>query len=134
MKLSWVHSISLPVEPSRLESPRATWAKPVVKASPGGECVSGCISSGFIKSVIDVCSAWVPFSVSVLCSPAEVNLRTVWRRQLLHITTLAGSQTRCPVPPWSMGWHLGAVALPYSKGSAIFFKIYIFKHMFFNLI
>ena len=87
MKLSWVHSISRPVDPSRLESPRATWAKPVVWASPGGECVSGCVPSGFIKSVLDVSSAWVSLSVSVLCSPAEVNLRTIWRRQLFHITT-----------------------------------------------
>ena len=49
--------------------------------------MSGCVPSGFIKFVLDVCSAWVPLSVSVMCSPAEINLRTIWRRWLLHITT-----------------------------------------------
>ena len=43
--------------------------------------------SGFIKSVIDVSSVWVPSASLILRSPAEVNLRTIWRRQLLHITT-----------------------------------------------
>ena len=46
--------------------------------------------SGFIKSVLDVCpwclSCLDSLSVFVLHSPAEVNLRTIWRRQLLLIT------------------------------------------------
>ena len=86
MKLSWVHSTSRSVEPSRLESPRATWAKP---SSRHHQVEKTClvVPSGFIKCVLDVSSAWVPLSVTVLCSPAGVNLRTVWRRQLLHITT-----------------------------------------------
>ena len=82
MKLNWVHSISLPVEPSRLESHRATRAKP---SSGHLQVESVCLvwSLWFHQ----VCSVWVPLSVSVLCSPFEVNLRTIWRRQLLHITT-----------------------------------------------
>ena len=87
MKLSWVHSISRPVEPSRLESSRATWAKPVRSGITRWRMRVWLCPSGFIKSVLDVSSAWVLLSVSVLCSPAEVNLRTIWRRQLFHITT-----------------------------------------------
>ena len=86
MKLSWVHSTSRAVEPSRLESPEPPELSPWERHHQVEQTCLG-DPSGFIKSVLDVCSAWVPLSVSVLCSPAEVNLRTIWRRQLLHITT-----------------------------------------------
>ena len=86
MKLSWVYSISRPVEPSRLDSPEP----PELSRRQGITKWRVHVlfdPSGFIKSVLDVCFVFVPLSVSVLCSPAEVNLRTIWRRQLLQITT-----------------------------------------------
>ena len=103
MKLSWVHSISHPVEPSRLESPEPSelarrlgitrWSK-LDWMSP----------SGFIKSVFDVCPCWVPRCLFPTLSTV-VNLRTIWRRQLLSSSPLAGSQTWWqtwwPDPPWS---------------------------------
>ena len=74
--------------------------------------------SGFIKSVLDVCSIWVLLSISVLCSPAEVNLRTIWRRQLLHITTPCQQPDLVSSSTVVNGLSFGAVALLYSKGSA----------------
>ena len=59
-----------------------------------------------------------PLSVSVLCSPAEVNLRTIWRRQLLHITTPCRQPDLVASSTVVNGLSFGAVALPYSKGSA----------------
>ena len=117
MKLSWVYSTSRPVEPSRLESPRATWAKP---SSRHHQVEQACLDvpSSFIKSVLDVCSVWVPLSVSVLCSPAEVNLRTIWRRQLLHIITPCRQPDLVASSTVVNGLSFGAVALPYSKDSA----------------
>ena len=63
MKLSWVLLISRPVEPSRLESPRAIWAKP------------GCWYHQMEKACLEVplwfhqvCPCWVPLSVFVLRS------------------------------------------------------------------
>ena len=85
MKLSWVHSTSRPVEPSRLESPEP----PELSRCQGitiGECVSGLIP--LVSSSLSLMSVLSgSLSVSVLYSPAEVNLRTIWRRQLLHIIT-----------------------------------------------
>ena len=72
MKLSWVYSISHPVEPSRLESP---------KPSELSRC-QGIIRwkkrawwdpSGFIKSVLDVCPCWSPQCFSPALS-TEVSL------------------------------------------------------------
>ena len=85
MKLSWVHSISSPVEPSRLEIPRAIRAKP----SPG---ITGWRMhvwfdpSGFIKSVLDVSSRWVPQCPCPVLS-TEVDLSSIWRRATSPITT-----------------------------------------------
>ena len=50
MKLSWVHSTSRPVEPSRLEFPRATWAKPVRRGITRWSVRVWFDPSGFIKS------------------------------------------------------------------------------------
>ena len=86
MKLNWVNSISRQVEPSRLESSRTTWAKP---SSRYHQVESACL----------VWSLWFhqvcPWFLPCLGPPqrlchvlsTEVNLRTVWRGQLLHITT-----------------------------------------------
>ena len=82
MKLSWVNSISRPVEPSRLEFFRAIWAKP---SSRHHQMEKACLVGSLWFH--QVCPCWVPLSVFVLRSPAEVHLRTIWRRQLLHITT-----------------------------------------------
>ena len=86
MKLSWVHSISRSVESSRFESSRATWAKP---SSRHHQVESDCL----VRSLWfhQVC----PWYLLCLGPPqrlchvisAEVNLRTIWRGQLLHITT-----------------------------------------------
>ena len=87
MKLSWVHSISRPVEPSRLESPEPPELSP---SHMHHQVESVClVVSLLFSSSLSLMSVLPesPLSVSVLCSPAEVNLRTVWRRQLLHITT-----------------------------------------------
>ena len=83
-----------------------------------------------MESVCLVCSLWfhqvcpwcllclVPLNVSVLCSPAEVNLRTIWRRQLLRITISFRQPDLVSSTTVVTGWHSGAVALLYSKGSA----------------
>ena len=59
-----------------------------------------------------------PLSISVLWSPAEVNLRTVWRRQLLRITTPCRQPDLVASSTVVNGLSFGAVVLPYSKGSA----------------
>ena len=59
-----------------------------------------------------------PLSVSVLCSLAEVNLRTIWRRQLFHITTPCRQPDLVTSSTVVNGLSFGAVALSYSKGSA----------------
>ena len=56
--------------------------------------------------------------MSVLCFPAEVNLRTVWRRQLHRITTPCRQPDLMAGSTVVNGLSFGAVALPYSKGSA----------------
>ena len=58
-----------------------------------------------------------PLSVSVLCSSSEVNLRTVWRRQLLRITTPCRQPDLVASSTVVNGLTFGAVALLYSKGS-----------------
>ena len=76
-----------PLEPSRLESPRAIWAKPVRRGITRWR-VRVWLCPLWFHQVCPWCLLCLsPLSVSVLCSPAEVNLRTVWRRQLLYITT-----------------------------------------------
>ena len=117
MKLSWVHSISRPVEPSRLKSPVPSELSRRQGITRWRVCV-WFDPSGFIKSVLDVCSIWVPLSVSVLCSPAEVNLRTVWRRQLLRIITPCRQPDLASSSTVVNGLSFGAVTLPYSKSSA----------------
>ena len=66
-----------------------------------------------LMSVLDVCP-WCLSLMSVLAGspqflcPAlstELNLRTIWRRQLLPSPPLACNPTSCPVPPWSRGCH-----------------------------
>ena len=118
MKLSWVHSISPQKSHHRLESPRATWAKPVRRGITRWSMRVWSVPSGFIKIVLDVCSVWVPLSAFVLRSPAEVNLSPIGGDDTSSSPPLAGSQTWWPVPPWSRVSIRGAVALPYSKGSA----------------
>ena len=118
MKLSWVHSISPQKSYHRLESPRATWAKPVKRGITRWSMRVWSVPSGFIKIVLDVCSVWVPLSAFVLRSPAEVNLSPLGGDDTSSSPPLAGSQTWWPVPSWSKVSIRGAVALPYSKGSA----------------
>ena len=117
MKLIWVHLISCPVEPLRLESPEPPELSP---SSRHHQVEHTCLvwSLWFHQSVLIVCSYWVLFSVSILCSPAEVNLRTVWRRQLLHITTPCRQPDLVASSIVVNGLIFGAVALPYSKGLA----------------
>ena len=74
MKLSWVHSISPQKSHLRLESSRATLAKPVRRGISRWSIRVWSVPSGFIKIVLDVSSVWVPLSAFVLRSPAEVNL------------------------------------------------------------
>ena len=85
MKLSWVHSTSRSVEPSRLESSRATWTKPSSRHHQV-ESVSGLIP--LVSSSLSLMPA-LSGPPQRLCHvlSAEVNLRTVWKWQLLHITT-----------------------------------------------
>ena len=117
MKLSWVHSISPQSSHQRLESSRATWAKPVRSGITRWSIRVWSVPSGFIKIVLDVCPDWAPlraFSCAFL-----------WGWFKLHSggddtsssPPLAGSQTWWPVPPWSKVSIRGTVALPYSKGS-----------------
>ena len=73
--------------------------------------------TGFIKFFLDVCFVWA-LSVFVMRSPAEVNLRTVWRGQLLHITTPCRQPDLVAISTVINGLSFGAAALPYSKGSA----------------
>ena len=118
MKLSWVNSISPQKSHHRLESPRATWAKPVRRGITRWSMRVRSVPSGFIKIVLDVCSVWVPLSAFVLRSPAEVNLSPLGGDDTSSSPPLADSQTWWPVPPWSKVSIRGAVASPYSKGSA----------------
>ena len=69
-----------------LSPSRAIWAKP---SSGHHQVESACLVwSLWFHQVCPWCQLCLgPLSVSVLRSPAEVNLRTVWRRQLLRITT-----------------------------------------------
>ena len=115
MKLSWVHSTSRPVEPSRLESPEP----PELSRRQGitkWRILAWFDPSGFIKSPLDVCSCWVLLSVSVLRSPTEVNLRTIWRRQFLHITTPCRQPDLMARSTVVEGLHSGAVASPIQRG------------------
>ena len=93
MKLSWVHSISPQKSHHRLESPRATWAKPVRRGITRWSMRVWSVPSGFIKIVLDVCSIWVPLSAFVLRSPAEVNLSPLGGDDTSSSPPLAGSQT-----------------------------------------
>ena len=101
MKLSWVHSISPQKSHPRLESSRATWAKPVRRGITRWSIRVWSVPSGFIKIVLDVCSFWVLLSAFVLRSPAEVNLSLLGGDDFSSSPPLAGSQTWWPVPPWS---------------------------------
>ena len=116
MKFSWVHSTFRSVEPSRLESPES----PELSRRQGITRWRVRVwfdPSSFVKSVLDVSSSWVSLSVSVLCSPAEVNLRTIWRRQLLHISTPCRQPDLVSSSTVVNGLSFGTVTLPYSKGS-----------------
>ena len=101
MKLSWVHSISPQKSDHRLESSRATWAKPVRRGITRWSMRVWSVPSGFIKIVLVVCSVLVPLSVFVMRSPAEVNLSPLGGDDTSSSPPLAGSQTWWPVPPWS---------------------------------
>ena len=116
MKLSWVHSISRPVEPSRLE-PQSHLGKPVRRGITRWSICGWMSPSGFIKSVLDVCPVWDAFSVFVLRFSAEINLRTIWRRQLLLITTPCRQSDLVSSTTVVYGLSFGAVAILYSKGS-----------------
>ena len=117
MKLSWVYSISRPVEPSKLEYPEPPELSP---SSRHHQVESACLGwSLWFHQVCPWCQLCLgPPSVSVLCSPAEVNLRTVWRRQLLLITTPCRQPDLVACSTVVNGLSFGAVALLYSKGSA----------------
>ena len=86
MKLSWVHSTSRPVEPSRLESPRATWAKPVRRGITRWSVRVWCDPSGFIKSV-PWCLPLLSPSVSLSCALHWGWSKSIWRGVTLPITT-----------------------------------------------
>ena len=101
MKLSWVHSILPQTSHPRLESSRATWAKPVRRGIIRRSMRVWSVPYCFIKIVLDVCSVWVPLSAFVLRSPAEVNLSPLGGDDFSSSPPLAGSQTWWPVSPWS---------------------------------
>ena len=116
MKLSWVHSISPQTSHPRLESSRATWAKPVRRGITRWSMRVWSVPSGFIKIVLDVCSVWVPLSAFVLRSPAEVNLSPLGGDDFSSSSPLAGSQTWWPVPPWSKVSIRGQWLNPIQRG------------------
>ena len=115
MKLSWVHSISPQKSHHRLESPRATWAKPVRKASPGGACVSGLYP--LVSSRLSLMSALTGSpSAPLSWNPAEVNLSPLGGDDTSSSPPLAGSQTLWPVPPWSRVSIRGQWLNPIQRG------------------
>ena len=77
-----------------------------------------------LMSVLDVCPWCLSFMSVLSGSPqrlchvlsTEVNLRTIWRRQLLRSPFIAGSPTWCPVQQWSMGCHSGQWPYPIQRG------------------